>query len=81
VNGGKGEAVPVPPIKRMLETYLSSPTRGTFGTRLSARTIYQEGPDARAEQDGDERMVGHWKPYATLLALGLISKAATPLGF
>ena len=39
MNGGKGEAVPVPPIKRMLETYLSSLTRGTFGTRLSARTI------------------------------------------
>jgi hypothetical protein len=35
----------------------------------------QEGRDARVEQDGDERMVGHWKPYATLLAFGLIPKA------
>jgi hypothetical protein len=35
----------------------------------------QEGREASPEQDGDQRMVGHWKPYATLLAFGLIPKA------
>jgi hypothetical protein len=55
--------------------YLSSLASGTLGTWLSARRIAKKAETPVQNKTAMSAWWGIWKPYATLLAFGLIPKA------